>query len=376
MRKTIATATFFGLMIPLLASAQATTTVDTSSSCDQLTDPIALAACIGSTTPATILPIVPIETNQINPTYAPSPIDALTSFFQELSGKTTPNTFQYQNVLTGKEDVGTNSSAVKDLENALYQNPTTNFIIAPGTTASTSPEIQALIAEKIHLVQDLLTKIEAIKTATSASSTTPMNIGASDLVDQSFGRTLQIGSNGDDVRKLQEFLAQDTAIYPEAQITGYFGPLTQAAVGRWQLAHHIVSSESADGFGIFGPKTRAAIMEHINSGSTAASTSSNTSIESANSSETSITQPTQDNTSTQSNESIDPPSLDDPMTALVTEASTLNDSITPITDSPPASESQTVNTWPLESETIINTLPPEGLPIGTEPPDWFGLGWF
>lgn len=36
------------------------------------------------------------------------------------------------------------------------------------------------------------------------------------------------------MRRLQEFLARDTAIYPEGLITGYFGPRTEQAVRRWQ----------------------------------------------------------------------------------------------------------------------------------------------
>ncbi|MBI2030135.1 peptidoglycan-binding protein [Candidatus Kaiserbacteria bacterium] len=87
--------------------------------------------------------------------------------------------------------------------------------------------------------------------------TTPLN-------GSSFTRTLQLGSEGDDVQRLQQFLAQDPTIYPEARITGYFGSLTRAAIGRWQIDHHIVPDESADGFGIVGPKTRTAINALIN----------------------------------------------------------------------------------------------------------------
>jgi peptidoglycan hydrolase-like protein with peptidoglycan-binding domain len=46
--------------------------------------------------------------------------------------------------------------------------------------------------------------------------------------------TLTIGSSGAQVSALQQFLAADPAIYPEGLVTGYFGPLTQAAVMRYQ----------------------------------------------------------------------------------------------------------------------------------------------
>ena len=68
-------------------------------------------------------------------------------------------------------------------------------------------------------------------------------------------RTLIVGVRGDDVKLLQEYLAQDKAIYPEGLITGYFGKLTEAAVKRFQTKYNIES------VGIVGPKTRAKLKE-------------------------------------------------------------------------------------------------------------------
>ncbi len=45
---------------------------------------------------------------------------------------------------------------------------------------------------------------------------------------------LYAGMSGDDVRLLQEFLAKDSALYPEGKVTGYFGPATKRAVVRFQ----------------------------------------------------------------------------------------------------------------------------------------------
>lgn len=47
-------------------------------------------------------------------------------------------------------------------------------------------------------------------------------------------RHLERGMSGSDVTRLQQFLALDSLIYPEAQITGYFGPLTERAVERFR----------------------------------------------------------------------------------------------------------------------------------------------
>ncbi len=68
-------------------------------------------------------------------------------------------------------------------------------------------------------------------------------------------------TTGGDVSRLQIFLALDPAIYPEALVTGYYGPATTRAVQRWQKARGIVSSGTPDstGYGAVGPRTRAAM---------------------------------------------------------------------------------------------------------------------
>ncbi|MCE9541632.1 peptidoglycan-binding protein [Candidatus Kaiserbacteria bacterium] len=68
-------------------------------------------------------------------------------------------------------------------------------------------------------------------------------------------------STGGQVTQLQTFLAQDTSIYPEGLVTGYFGPATLRAVQRWQAKNGVVSSGTPDttGYGFVGTKTRAAI---------------------------------------------------------------------------------------------------------------------
>ena len=67
-----------------------------------------------------------------------------------------------------------------------------------------------------------------------------------------FTKPLAIGSRGEEVRELQMRLrALDYFDYPE--ITGYFGPVTEASVVKFQTANGI------DPIGIVGPKTRAAL---------------------------------------------------------------------------------------------------------------------
>jgi len=65
------------------------------------------------------------------------------------------------------------------------------------------------------------------------------------------------GSSGSNVTALQQFLARDRSIYPEGQVTGYYGTLTTTAVQRFQTKYNIVSSgsPSTTGYGRVGPKT-------------------------------------------------------------------------------------------------------------------------
>lgn len=80
--------------------------------------------------------------------------------------------------------------------------------------------------------------------------------------------SLDIGSTGSNVTQLQTYLATNASIYPSGLVTGYFGPLTQAAVQRFQAAQGIISSgsPSTTGYGRVGPRTMAAINILMGSG--------------------------------------------------------------------------------------------------------------
>ncbi len=80
--------------------------------------------------------------------------------------------------------------------------------------------------------------------------------------------SLDLGSTGADVTSLQTFLALDNILYPSGLVTGYYGPLTAAAVARFQTRAGIVSSGTAatTGYGRVGPSTRAAINAQMGGG--------------------------------------------------------------------------------------------------------------
>ena len=78
----------------------------------------------------------------------------------------------------------------------------------------------------------------------------PLVSSAADLVIF-FPRDLTVGAKGEDVSRLQQFLAKDSSIYPEGLATGYFGALTQKAVTRFQQKNNITPTR-----GYVGPLTR------------------------------------------------------------------------------------------------------------------------
>ena len=68
------------------------------------------------------------------------------------------------------------------------------------------------------------------------------------------------GMRGKDVFLLQEFLATDSDVYPEGLVTGYFGPLTQKAVKRFQ------KKMGVEQVGLVGPKTLSKVNELLTEG--------------------------------------------------------------------------------------------------------------
>ena len=84
---------------------------------------------------------------------------------------------------------------------------------------------------------------------------------ATSIAQDALSKTLVYGSRDQDVRTLQEWLAKDEGIYPEALVTGYFGTLTLQAVQRFQLKYGVVKYSSDTGYGIVGPATRAKVYE-------------------------------------------------------------------------------------------------------------------
>lgn len=132
----------------------------------------------------------------------------------------------------------------------------------------TESQMQAIISLISSFGADAVTvkNVEASlrgQATTGSSSTSGTSASGSACIALSFDLYLDrtdAQTNGE-ITKLQQFLAQDSSIYPEGRVTGYFGPATERALQRWQSMKGVVSSGDADttGYGYIGPKTRAAL---------------------------------------------------------------------------------------------------------------------
>jgi peptidoglycan hydrolase-like protein with peptidoglycan-binding domain/uncharacterized protein YdbL (DUF1318 family) len=77
-----------------------------------------------------------------------------------------------------------------------------------------------------------------------------------------FTRDLTVGSSGDDVAELQNFLISKGFLFmPPGMAVGYFGELTKTALAKFQKANRITET---GGYGYFGLKTREVVIGMYN----------------------------------------------------------------------------------------------------------------
>jgi len=108
------------------------------------------------------------------------------------------------------------------------------MLVAPSAKAATAEELQAQITA-------LMAQIAALQGQTGASSAAACT----------FTRALADGSEGEDVKCLQTYLTP-TYFNFAGGATGYFGPVTTAAVAAWQAANGVMPA-----VGYFGPLSQA-----------------------------------------------------------------------------------------------------------------------
>lgn len=130
-------------------------------------------------------------------------------------------------------------------------------LAALAQTSDSNSQLSALFAQLSQLEQQITSLSGASAPAPASSSASAP--GSYSGVCPDLTENLSLGSSGSDVANLQAFLAGQGLF--DASITGYFGTITQTAVGQWQESHGVVSGGDAasTGLGVVGPRTRAAI---------------------------------------------------------------------------------------------------------------------
>ena len=121
---------------------------------------------------------------------------------------------------------------------------------AEGTVSHLHFEIREPSRIAINPYETLLAADTASARDGSSATTSPSAGG--EEATYLFTRSLSLGSRGEDVRQLQ-LLLEALGYFNHPVITGYFGPITRAAVVKFQKAEHI------NPVGILGPLTRGVL---------------------------------------------------------------------------------------------------------------------
>ena len=155
----------------------------------------------------------------------------------------------------------------------LTQRAVERFQKKHGLASSGTPETTgfglvgpATRAKIIAVYEQQAASIRQRATPSAPSAATPSPIAAA--VSPVFNRGLDVGSKGEDVKRLQQLLNSDPDTTIAATDTGspgketeYFGSLTKTAVAKFQMKHGLVKSSADPGYGFVGPKTRTKMAE-------------------------------------------------------------------------------------------------------------------
>ncbi|MFC1789655.1 peptidoglycan-binding protein [Patescibacteria group bacterium] len=136
--------------------------------------------------------------------------------------------------------------------------PSSSQAVKPTTISAqeTLQTIQQKIEELRAQIESLTVQLESLKGGDVEIKAKVKEIKTALRITKRLWR----GMTNDDVELLQEILATDPEIYPEGLITGYFGPLTERAVKKFQ------KKMGVEQVGIVGPKTTAKINELLEEG--------------------------------------------------------------------------------------------------------------
>jgi peptidoglycan hydrolase-like protein with peptidoglycan-binding domain len=163
-------------------------------------------------------------------------------------------------------DVGTHVVTVTGTIGAFGESATTSvkvIVLGPGGSLpppSTPPPTSATSSTSLSALQAQIAQIKAQITAQSGATST-----GSSSAGFTFSVYLSPGSQGEGVTQLQTLLSKQG--FFSGAPSGYYGPLTTAAVKKFQAAHGL------DQLGVVGPLTRAALNASFSGSQTQTATS-------------------------------------------------------------------------------------------------------
>ena len=136
------------------------------------------------------------------------------------------------------------------------------FVALPASALSVD-ELHAQIQQLVDQIGRLKSQLSEVQGAKPQADTSASDITVTAhprLCKIPILRPLAVGETSEDVKSLQEFLKAEGVLNAEA--TGYFGPMTRAALGLWQIENGVVAKQDANlGWGSYGPRTRSLIGE-------------------------------------------------------------------------------------------------------------------
>ncbi len=196
-----------------------------------------------------------------------SPDFKIAYLVEDIEGKKTVNFLNFANTKTQEvylQDMGTKNVAVYFIPvlgaaNEENQNYYYSWEAANITSSKAEDE---LIASLLAKIEELRQEVNRLQTQLAWRQNNPYNASfmlanSSSQICGKFLRDLYYGLRSPEVQCLQQFLSGLDGIYPEKLITGYYGPLTQAAVKRYQVSKGIIAT------GYFGPLTRAQANQEL-----------------------------------------------------------------------------------------------------------------
>ncbi|MDD3487911.1 MAG: peptidoglycan-binding domain-containing protein [Candidatus Pacebacteria bacterium] len=189
-----------------------------------------------------------------------TPIDKIPYIIESVEGKKTIGFFDFS--ATNIQEVYIEGMGAKN--KAVYFIP---FIASFGNEENKTYyysweviNVELNKQQEEEIIQALLKKIDELKRQVVLLQTqiAMQKTYQNSLSCSIFSQDLYYGMNSSEVECLQQFLVNiGNDIYPEKLVTGYFGPLTQAAVQRYQAFKGIITT------GYFGPLTRIAANQNL-----------------------------------------------------------------------------------------------------------------